>query len=199
MQLYQSDFQMEREAREKQHEEIMRLTEQVQRLEQENQQYQDEIYQLNNRGIEEMQRRHASVPYRSPGQGYPPQGHQQQQEQPRGWFEGMFTRGPGEPAEALNTQGDMRSPGRGQIGGDQREQRAPAPADENDWQCPTCRRVFPNFDTLQIHAVDCNAYQQPPPQDDLQQNQCPSCMEIFPDMETLEIHVEECLDLQQQQ
>lgn len=84
----------------------------------------------------------------------------------------------------------MRSPGR--------EQQVPAPpVDENDWQCPNCRGVFPNFDALQIHAVACQGLQRPPSVGDLQQNQCPSCMDLFPDIETLELHVEECLDQHQ--
>ncbi|PFX22637.1 hypothetical protein AWC38_SpisGene12827 [Stylophora pistillata] len=179
---YEDDFRMERDAREKQHGELLGLTENVQRLQRENQRYQDEIYQLNNRGFEEMQRRHASFTT-----SYPPQNH----EPPREWFSGMplCPRGSGDPLET-GREGDIRSPGR--------EQPAPGPPeDENDWQCPTCRRLFPNFDTLQIHAVECQGHQRPPSQGDLQQNQCPSCMELFPDIETLELHVEECLDQQQ--
>lgn len=179
---YEDDFRMERDAREKQHGELLGLTENVQRLQRENQRYQDEIYQLNNRGFEEMQRRHASF---TPS--YPPQNH----EPPREWFSGMplCPRGSGDPLET-GREGDIRRPGR--------EQPAPGPPeDENDWQCPTCRRLFPNFDTLQIHAVECQGHQRPPSQGDLQQNQCPSCMELFPDIETLELHVEECLDQQQ--
>lgn len=188
MHQYEADFRIEREAREKQHGEMLSLTEQVQRLQQENQRYQDEIYQLSNRGFEEMQRRHASVPYHTTD--YPPH----QQGSPGEWCAGFprmpfFTRGSEQPAET-GREGDMRSPGR--------EQQVPAPpVDENDWQCPTCRGVFPNFDALQIHAVACQGLQRPPSVGDLQQNQCPSCMDLFPDIETLELHVEECLDQHQ--
>ncbi|CAH3125327.1 unnamed protein product [Pocillopora meandrina] len=185
---YEADFRIEREAREKQHGEILGLTEQVQRLQQENQRYQDEIYQLSNRGFVEMQRRHASVPYHTTD--YPPH----QQGSPGEWCAGFprmpfFTRGSEQPAET-GREGDMRSPGREQ-------QVSAPPVDENDWQCPTCRGVFPNFDALQIHAVACQGLQRPPSVGDLQQNQCPSCMELFPDIETLELHVEECLDQHQ--
>lgn len=179
---YEDDFQIERDAREKQHGEILGLTENVQRLQQENQRYQDEIYQLNNRGFEEMQRRHASFTTTYPSQNHEP---------PRDWLPGwpLYPRGSGESEETARER-DMWGPGR--------EQPAPGPPeDENDWQCPTCRRFFPNFDTLQIHAVECQGHQRPPSQGDLQQNQCPSCMELFPDIETLELHVEECLDQRQ--
>lgn len=185
---YQNDFQVEREAREKQHGEILRLSEQVQRLTEENRRYQDEIDQLSNRGMAEMQRRHASlVPEPRDIQ------QQQQHEQARGWFEGllpMYARGPGDPSQVPNPEG------RAEMGGGQREQRAP-PAEEEDWQCPTCRRAFRDFDTLQIHAVQCNGVQAPPAPADHVENQCPSCMEIFPDFDTLAIHVEECLDRNQ--
>ena len=192
--VYESDFKIERETREKQHEEILRLKEQAQRLTQENQRYQDEIDQLSNRGLAEMQRRHASF-VAEPREIQ----QQQQQEQPRGWFDGLmpvFARGPGDPSQVSNPEGEMGFPGRAQMGGDRREQRAP-PAQEEDWQCPTCRRVFPNFDTLQIHAVECNDTRAPPAPAEHVQNQCPSCMDVFPDIDTLEIHVEECLDRNQ--
>ena len=190
MDVYRADFQVEREAREKQHEQILRL-------EQDNRRYQEEIDQLSNRGIAEMQRRHGSfVP--EPRDIQQQQQHEQQQhEQPRGWFDGvwpMLARGYvyADPSAAPNPEGAMGNHGRVQMGGDQREQGVPR-ADEEDWQCPTCRRVLPDFDTLQIHAVECNGVPAQPAPADVE-NQCPSCMETFPDFDTLAIHVEECLD-----
>ena len=166
-------------------------------LEQENRRCQDEIDQLGNRGMAELQRRHASfIP--DPRDVQQPQ---QQQEQPRGWFDGvwpMLARGPEVPNPGSRYpipegESEMRSPGRAQMGGDQ---RAPLAADEEDWHCPTCRRGFPTFDDLQIHAVECNGTQAAAA-DQVQVHQCPSCMEVFPDYDTLEIHVEECLEQQQ--
>lgn len=184
MELYRSDFQVEREAREKQHEQILRL-------QADNQRYQEEIDQLGNRGITEMQRRHGSfVPE-------PRDIQQQQQEQSRGWFDGllpMFSRGPGDPSAFPNPEGTMGNYDRVQMGGDQREQFPRG--NEEDWQCPTCRGVFPDFDSLQIHAVGCNGAQVHPAPADVE-NQCPSCLGTFPDYDTLAIHVEECLDQHQ--
>lgn len=185
LEVYRVDFQVEREAREKQHEEILRLREQIQQLQQENQHYQDEIDRLGNSSMAEMQRRHGSyVPE--------PQGSQQ----PRGWFDAvfpiMFARGGMETAEIPRNpegymQGGQEIPGRGQGGGEP-QQQGTGRAQEEDWICPTCRRTFPNFDSLQVHAVECNAPQAAPT------HQCPKCMEIFPEYDTLEIHVMECLD-----
>ena len=185
MELYQSDFQVEREAREKQHEEILRL-------QAENQRHQEEIDQLSNRGIAEMQRRHASFVQE------PRDIQQQQQEQARGWFDGLlpiFSRGPGDPLAFPNPEGTMGNYDRPQMGGDRREQFPRA--EEEDWQCPTCRRVFPDFDSLQIHAVECNGVQTYPARGDDVENQCPSCLDTFPDYDSLAIHVEECLDRHQ--
>ena len=182
MDVYQSDFQVEREAREKQHEQILRL-------QADNQHYQEEIDQLGNRGIAEMQRRHGSfVP-----EPRDIQQQQQQLEQARGWFDGLWpmaSRGPGDPSEFSN----LGNYDQARMGGDQREQ-VPR-ADEEDWQCPTCRRMFPDFSSLQMHAVECNAAQAHPAPADVE-NQCPSCLETFPDYDTLAIHVEECLDQHQ--
>lgn len=183
--VYRSDFEVEREAREKQHEQILRL-------QAENQRYQEEIDQLGNRGMAEMQRRHGSF---NPEPRDIQQ--QQQQEQPRAWFDTflpMFARGPGDPSTFQNREGTMGNYDWTQMGGDQREQ-VPR-ADEEDWECPTCRRVLPDFDTLQIHAVQCNGNQAHPVSADVE-NQCPSCLGTFPDYDTLAIHVEECLDQQQ--
>lgn len=182
MEIYRADFQVEREAREKQHEEILRL-------QAENQRYQGEIDQLSNRGIAEMQRRHASF-VQEPRDIQ----QQQQQEQPRGWFDGLlplFGRGPGDPSAFPNPEGTMGNYDRQQMGGDRREQ-FPRP-EEEDWQCPTCRLVLPDFDSLQIHAVECNGVQAHPAPGDVE-NQCPSCLGTFPDYDSLAIHVEECLD-----
>jgi len=180
--VFRADFQVEREAREKQHEQILRL-------QADNQRYLEEIDHLGNRGIAEMQRRHGSfVPEPRDIQ----QQQQQQQEQSRGWFDGllpMFARGPGDPSAFPNPEGTMGNyDDRAQMGGDQREQFV------EDWECPTCRRVLPDFDSLQIHAVECTGAQAHPAD---VENQCPSCLEAFPDYDTLAIHVEECLDQHQ--
>ena len=79
-------------------------------------------------------------------------------------------------------------PGQGQMGWGPQEQRA-GDVEGDEWVCPTCRRQFPNFDQLQIHAVECNGIQTADPD-----NQCPKCMNVFPDWDTLAIHVEECLE-----
>ena len=106
----------------------------------ENQRHQEEIDQLSNRGIAEMQRRHASFVQE------PRDIQQQQQEQARGWFDGLlpiFSRGPGDPLAFPNPEGTMGNYDRPQMGGDRREQFPRA--EEEDWQCPTCRRVFPDL------------------------------------------------------
>ena len=174
---------MEREAREKQHEEILRLREQVCQLQQENQHYQDEMDRLGNTQMAEMQRRHGS---------YIPES-QPQSQQPRGWFDGfsvipnLFSQGSETPRNPeVHMQAGGQIPGRGQR--EQQEQRT-GPVVEEDWVCPTCRRTFPDFDNLQVHAVECNASQQGAPI-----HQCPKCMEIFPDYDSLDIHVTECLE-----
>ena len=174
LEVYRADFQVEREAREKQHEEILRLREETQRLQQENQRYQDEMDRLGNEQMVEMQRRHGSF-VQEP----------QQPQQPRGWFDAMpallFARGSPEMQEG------HQIPGHGRMAGGAQEQRA-GEVEAEGWQCPTCRREFPNFDNLQIHAVECNGTQAAP------ENQCPKCMNVFPDWDTLAIHVEECLE-----
>lgn len=185
LEVYRADFQVEREAREKQHEEILRLREQIHQLQQENQHYQDEMDRLGNSSMAEMQRRHGSfVP------------EQQDPQQPRGWFDmfpaGLFARGGSEMPEGLrNPQGHMHGgqqfPGLEQTGSGLQVHQTGGVAEE-DWECPHCRRTFADFDNLQIHAVACSGAQPPP------DHQCPKCMNVFPDYDTLAIHVEECLE-----
>lgn len=183
--VYRADFQVEREAREKQHEEILRLRDHIEQLQRENQHFQDEMERLGHSQMEEMQRRHGSF-VAGP----------QDPQQPRGWFDGfttvLFPRGGVEmPENQRNPEVHMQPreqiPGRGQMGG-QPPVHPPGGGQEEDWTCPTCRRNFPNFDNLQIHAVECGGSHPPAT------HQCPKCMEIFPDFDTLAIHVEECLD-----
>ena len=65
-----------------------------------------------------------------------------------------------------------------------------------DWICPSCRQEFPDFQTLQIHAVECNTIPPEVPQAPRgsSQPQCPKCENFFPDIDTLQIHVEDCID-----
>lgn len=186
--VYSADFQVEREAREKQHEEILRLRDHIEQLQRENQRFQDEMERLGHAQMEEMQRRHGSF---VPGPQDP--------QQPRGWFDGftgiLFPRGGVDMPEnqrnpEVHMQPGEQTPGRGQVGG-QSPVHSPGGGQEEDWTCPTCRRNFPNFDNLQIHAVECGGPQAPATE---VANQCPKCMKTFPDFDTLAIHVEECLD-----
>lgn len=186
--VYSSDFQVEREAREKQHEEILRLRDHIEQLQRENQHFQDEMERLGHSQMEEMQRRHGSF---VPGPHDP--------QQPRGWFDGftavLFPRGGVDMPENqrnpdVHMQPGEQTPGRGQVGG-QPPVHPPGGGQEEDWTCPTCRRNFPNFDNLQIHAVECGV---PPPPATQVGHQCPKCLGMFPDFDTLAIHVEECLD-----
>ena len=66
---------------------------------------------------------------------------------------------------------------------------------DEDWTCPTCRQDFPDFQTLQMHAVECNTIppevHHPPPA--ATQPQCPKCEGFFPDIDTLQIHIEDCI------
>ena len=48
--------------------------------------------------------------------------------------------------------------------------------------CPTCRGVFDDFGTLQLHVLTCNGVSY----------KCPLCQEVFPDLDSLEIHVQNC-------
>ena len=188
--MYSSDFQVEREAREKQHEEILRLRDHIEQLQRENQRLHDEMERLGHAQMEEMQRRHASF---VPGPHDP--------QQPRGWFNGfaaaLFPRGGMDMPEnqrnpEVHMQPGEQTPGRGQVGG-QPPVHPPGGGQEEDWICPTCRRNFPDFDNLQIHAVECGGPHPPATQEG---NQCPKCMELFPDYDTLVIHVTECLDME---
>ena len=176
--MYRADFIVEREAREKQHEEILRLREQLQH-------YQEaEMEVINNTQMAEMQRRHADSTEPSSRQN-------------SGGLCAMlpglfFIRGVNEPS---GVPGNMEGtpPDMPQIPAEQEEPQAPE--EEEDWMCPTCRNLFPNFDTLQVHAVECNeAAQGGRPAYQAVRFECPKCLAIFPDYDTLNIHVMECLD-----
>ena len=182
LEVYQSDFRVEREAREREHAEKNHLQEQIQKLQLDMQQMQDELDRHNEDQLTTMRLRHSgggTDQHRSP----PPQacsGHQG----PEPWYAGFFNRrGPGEEAGS----GDV-------AGGDvlAREERGgiqQSAAQGGDWRCTQCQQRFPDFDSLQMHAVECAGSQQQQ-QDD--RPWCPLCGNYFPDYDTLQIHAVGC-------
>ena len=65
--IYKSDFEAERAAREKQHTDILRLKAEIQNLQIRNQQLNDEMESCSKKQLEEMQRS-----YTNPAWAYPP-------------------------------------------------------------------------------------------------------------------------------
>ena len=186
LEVYQSDFQAERDARERQHADMLQLLKRNQQLEEDYQRQQDELDQHYNAQLTTMQLRHGED-HRSPHSQPPPMSTSYQApEDVPGWMEtlgGFFVRR-GATGEPTGVPGVAAGEPRAE------DYRGQSPSgEENQWSCPQCQQRFPDFDSLQIHAVECNGGQQ-------QEHApwCPMCQRFFPDMDTLNIHITECVN-----
>lgn len=177
MEVYFNDFKAEREARERQHADLLNLQEQNQRLVEANRGLQRELDNLqNNHQMAEMQRRHLS---HTGSVNYNPEAFRQ----------GFQTRRGGDPVQRLE---DFEWP-RDQ----QRPESRPPPQDqehelEEPFNCPGCGLEFWSFDAGEQHVRQCQAAMQRNRQP-INNNQCPICGNEYPDQDTLEIHVQDCL------
>ncbi|XP_077870083.1 uncharacterized protein LOC100375641 isoform X2 [Saccoglossus kowalevskii] len=164
--IYQADFQAEREAREKAHGEKEKLVQDIQDLQLENQQLQDDLNTLSKTQIAEMQKRHGkheprpagAAGYTQPGRGYPYPGpyypryyadgnnadERKNEPAPQGIVDGMG----GSQGDRLLARGDSAE----QISSGTDRSASPVP---HQFTCPKCEAGFPDLDTLQIHILDC--------------------------------------------
>ncbi|XP_070559297.1 optineurin-like isoform X2 [Ptychodera flava] len=164
--IFQADFQAEREAREKAHGDKEAMMQEMMQLRLENQQLQDELNTYTNNQLVEMQRRHGGAHpggragFQQPGRGYM---------YPAGLYpDGEGIDRPGRDvrggvvgiADGMGHQDDHRGGNiliaRGEgaeanQGGSYEHQAAHNP----EFVCPKCEQSYPDMDTLQIHILDC--------------------------------------------
>ncbi|XP_052781085.1 optineurin-like [Mya arenaria] len=171
LEVYQQDFEAERNARERQVEEKENIIAEMKNLEVKNQQLLDEVESNSRRTLADMQRRHASpsyhqqlqnqlqggsnVQHRAPSPG---SNHQQQPirsgHQLQGGYQGQqVDRSHGDDLQQntnfvpVNPPQFPGRPGSAGSGGGQDE--------EGNQTCPKCGVYCPDMDTLQIHVLDC--------------------------------------------
>ncbi|XP_065058937.1 optineurin-like isoform X2 [Rhopilema esculentum] len=135
--VYESDFRMEREAREKQQGDILVLREEIHRLKLENTRLREDVESVHKHNLHELQRRYG--PLTQVPQGY-------HNINPHA---GIYGRGAQAPDNRMD-HSRIYDSGRGSFEmppqeSDQVMQRA----------CPKCRMTFPDLDTLQIHVLEC--------------------------------------------
>ncbi|XP_077991141.1 uncharacterized protein LOC144445309 isoform X2 [Glandiceps talaboti] len=170
--IYQADFQAEREAREKAHGEREALMQEIQQLQLENQQLQDDLNTYTNTQIVEMQKRHGKQPdrrqqggaagYSQPGRGYPyPGGHYYPDGEAgalRVKREPVETHPPG-VADGMGHHDNRRETpvllARGENAGVQVAGTDRPASPVGQLTCPKCEQHYPDMDTLQIHILDC--------------------------------------------
>jgi len=138
--IYKNDFQVEREAREKQHAVLLDLREAVEKLSTEKESYKEELNRISTQRMNE--RRY---------QPQQPSGYNSPQQQPHGSLqehqEGNYRNAP--QRRSMNYE-DGNVFGRGGM----------PPAYRNtqeilEQMCPKCNAGFPDTETLQIHLLNC--------------------------------------------
>eukprot|EP00794_Sanderia_malayensis_P007572 gene7572-8412_t len=145
MKLYESDFKMEREAREKQHNDILILRDDVHRHKLENSRLREEVTAAQRQEMAQLQRRY--------GVGVSNVGSigidgQHRQDVPGLYFRGGP--GGGHPSEGGQGKYAPNDSFRSSV------EAPPQDVDQNVQRlCPKCHVPFPDLDTLQIHVLEC--------------------------------------------
>lgn len=166
MDVFQTDFNTERQTREKVEDDNKKLRNEVGKLQAENERLKEEANDPTGSRLLEMQRRHGCGNNMPAGNDSPWSGFYDQYLAPRG------------PPAARNNP-----------------HQPPADNDINrqvsGGRCPKCDRDFPDLDKLQTHVVECLESES---SESVGRKICPKCQGSFPDLDTLQIHVMECLD-----
>lgn len=148
--VWKSDFDAERDSRERLHAEKSQLENELKQLQLRNQQLLDEMENFSKRQFQEMQQRHASQGYQHSLQQHLRVGQQNH---------GSPYQPPAYPTQSYpgTTSGggamyDNRSAtmNMGQSHGGSQEGEEP-----QQFECPKCNQTCPDMDTLQIHVLDC--------------------------------------------
>lgn len=143
VEIYRCDFEAERHARERQHEEKERLKEELLELHRRNAQLLDEMQSYASNQFAAMRNEHGYMSY-SMLSGYEqPQASQNAQQ--------MATYHPG----ATTPPGGARENPRSERMRSQQTFSAMETMDNAEYHCPKCRRKCPDFDTLNIHVNEC--------------------------------------------
>ncbi|CAB3978657.1 optineurin-like [Paramuricea clavata] len=165
--VYQADFNTERQTRQKVEDDNRKLRDEVAKLHADNERLTEEASDPTGSKLAEMQRRHGCGSGPQPGNDNNPwSGFYDQFLAPRG------------PAVARN------SPHQPHAENDINRQ-------VSGGRCPKCDLMFPDLDTLQTHVVGCLESEST---GSVGGKICPKCQGSFPDLDTLQIHVMECLD-----
>lgn len=136
--VYESDFNMEREAREKQHSDILILREDLHHLKLENIRLKEDFEASQQQKMQELKKRMASSHgYQNPPVSYPSQ-------------YGIYGRGAAVPDNNRINYGRSNESYRGSI---ELPPQEPDPVMQRE--CPKCRAPFPDLDTLQLHVLEC--------------------------------------------
>jgi len=138
--VFQSDFQAEREAREKQASELDRTKEELKNIRKEKERMQEDELRNNNRNLENIKNRHA--------QGNP-------------IVSGYIANNPGNrhgnahQVKYQNVAGHNPHHIYGGMQGDHLFGSRNAASEVALRPCPKCNKSFPDIETLQIHLMDC--------------------------------------------
>ncbi|XP_061187391.1 optineurin-like [Saccostrea echinata] len=150
--VWKSDFDAERDARERLHAEKTQLENDYKQLQLRNQQLLDEMENFSKRQFQEMQQRHSNPGYQHTLQQHLRVGHQNHgnpyqltQYPPQSYP----TQAPG--AGAMYNDGrPPPSVSTSQVHSESGEGEEP-----HQFECPKCNQTCPDMDTLQIHVLDC--------------------------------------------
>lgn len=146
--IWQADFNAEREAREKLHAEKEALVQEMNQLQIQNQHLLDELEALSKGQFAEIQKRHAQQPYANqirsrlhvvghnnyPYYQAPAMSHDQAASRPLVYPQQQTE--PRRPEESCSPVGNQQQ-------------------EEDILNCPKCNQVCPDLDSLQIHVLDC--------------------------------------------
>uniref|UniRef100_A0A8W8M5U9 CCHC NOA-type domain-containing protein n=1 Tax=Magallana gigas TaxID=29159 RepID=A0A8W8M5U9_MAGGI len=148
--VWKSDFDAERDSRERLHAEKSQLENELKQLQLRNQQLLDEMENFSKRQFQEMQQRHANQGFQHSLQQHLRVGQQNHGSpyQPPTYTTQSY---PG-PAAGAGAVYDNRSTNMtmGQSHGGSQEGE-----ELQQFECPKCNQTCPDMDTLQIHVLDC--------------------------------------------
>nr|XP_022302168.1 optineurin-like [Crassostrea virginica]XP_022302169.1 optineurin-like [Crassostrea virginica] len=148
--VWKSDFDAERDARERLHAEKGQLENEFKQVQLRNQQLLDEMESLSKRQFQEMQQRHSNQGYQHSLQQHlrvGQQNHGSPYHPPQQYPQQSHTR-------STSGSGDMylRSP---PATLDQTPGGSQDTEEMHQFECPKCNQTCPDMDTLQIHVLDC--------------------------------------------
>ncbi|XP_048740268.2 NF-kappa-B essential modulator-like [Ostrea edulis] len=149
--VWKSDFDAERDARERLHADKTQLEADFKQLQLRNQQLLDEMESFSKRQFQEMQQRHSNQGYQHSIQQHlrvGQQNHGSPYQFPHYPPQGYPSQSPGAGAMYNEARSPVAAGGQTHSGSQEGE-------DPQQFECPKCNQTCPDMDTLQIHVLDC--------------------------------------------